>query len=190
MNEKTRNDVLKRNFETTSHIKAAIAACDKHGISYSLDHIFGIPFEREEEFKKTAEFFVSTRADRLCCYALFYYPKVQIIQSAKEDGLLNDKDIDDIEEGKAKLYVYGSSLKDADLKTFNNFRKLYSLAPLLPKKFNLWMLKSGFYKNLKFLPRFFTLIFESVSAISTRHPRGRDYLKYYFFHIKKWLLGK
>ena len=183
MHEPTRVNVLARSFETTEHIKRAIAICDKMGISYSLDHIFGIPYEGAAEFELTAEFFVTTGADRLCCYALFYYPKTNITEIARRNGILTDKDIEDIEAGKGRLYVYGSSLKGGDLKIFYALRKLYSLAPLLPKKFNQYLVKSGKYKLLRFLPRFFGLICEVISAIKTRHPRANDYLRYYLMHI-------
>lgn len=187
MNEKTRCDILRRNFETTAHIEQAISACDKNGISYSLDHIFGIPYEREAEYKKTADFFVRTKADRICCYALFYYPKTAIINSAKEAGILDDKDIEEIEEGKSRLYVYGSSLKGDDQKLFNSFRKLYSLSPVLPLSFKQYLLKTGLYRFLRFVPRFIALFFEAAAALKTKHPRGRDYLNYYVFHLRRSL---
>lgn len=187
MNAPTRNEILKRSFEKNEDISRAIDACDKLGISYSLDHIFGIPREGEREYKETAEFFVQTKADRICCYALFYYPKTNIIQHAKEAGLLGQRDIENIEEGTARLYVYGSSLKGGDLKLFYSLRKLYSLAPLLPKRLNLYLLKTNLYLYLRFLPRFITLFCELISALKTRHPRGRDYLTYYLFHIKQRL---
>lgn len=183
MHEPTRNDILGRNFETTAHIKRAIAACDKLGVSYSLDHIFAIPGEGVTEYESTAEFFTGTRADRLCCYSLFYYPGTRIIASAKERGMLTDRDISDIEEGRGKLYVYGSSLKKDDLRVFKALRKLYSLAPLMPKKFNRYLVRSGQYKLLRFLPRLAALICESISALATRHPRAKDYLRYYWMHI-------
>lgn len=187
MNQKTRNEILKRSFENTQHIQRAIQACDKYGISYSIDHIFGIPFEGQAEFRNTAEFFVQTKADRICCYALFYYPKTEIIQSAKRAGILNDQDIEDIEEGRGKLYVYGSSLRQDDLKLFYGLRKLYSMAPLFPKAVNRFLVRRNRYRSLRFMPRIFTLLCEAISAIKTRHPRGKDYIRYYILHLVKKL---
>lgn len=185
MNEATRVSVLKRNFEDTERIKRAIDACDKVGISYSLDHIFGIPGEGEKEFKKTANFFAETKADRFCCYSLFYYPKTEIIQSAKSHGILNEKEIDLIEDGKGTLYVYGSSLKGNNLDLFQHYRKFYSWAPILPRQFRKYLLDTDYFIYLSYIPRIFDLLCESLIAIKTRHPRGRDYIMYYLHHLRK-----
>lgn len=185
MHEQTRNDILGRDFENTGHIKRAIEICDSLGISYSLDHIFGIPSQGRRQYEETAEFFVRSKADRLCCYSLFYYPGTRITRIAKEHGLLNDQDIKDIEEGRGRLYVYGSSLKGKDQKIFLALRNLYSLAPLLPKGLNVYLLRSGAYLVLRFMPRLFALACETISALKSRHPRANDYMRYYWMHLFK-----
>ncbi len=179
----TRNEVLKRGFENTQDIQRAISACEKLGISYSLDHIFGIPGETAKEYKMTADFFVQTKADRLCCYALFYYPKTQIIEDAKAHGLLGDKDIELIEEGMGTLYVYGSSLKGADLQLFKNLRKFYAVTPLLPQFLKNYISRHDLYGIFRFMPRFIAIFCEALVSLRSRHPRGNDYIGYYLYHM-------
>jgi radical SAM superfamily enzyme YgiQ (UPF0313 family) len=185
MNIETRNEILRRSFEKTDDIKRALSACDKLGVSYSIDHIFGIPGEGQKEYRLTAEFFAQTKADRICCYALFYYPKTHIIESAKARGMLNDQDVERIEEGKAKLYVYGSSLRGKDLELFKSIRKFYSLVPLMPKPLRRYIIRKDLYSIFKIVPRFMALLSEIIMSLKSRHPRGNDYIKYYLYHIVK-----
>lgn len=187
MDKNTRESILKRSFETDEKIKKAIDVCDRFGIPYSLDHIFGIPFADNEEHKKTAMFYSTTNAIRVCCYALFYYPRTEITDYGLEAGIITKEDVDNIEEGKARLYVYGSSLRDDELKTFRALRNFYSLLPLLPTSVLHFLLKTDLFMLLRHMPRFFALVCEAFVSLKTGHQRGVDYIRYYLKHIKDGL---
>ncbi|MBI1911583.1 MAG: cobalamin B12-binding domain-containing protein [Deltaproteobacteria bacterium] len=185
MDKKTREEVLKRSFETDDKIKKALAICDSLDIPYSLDHIFGTPFADPKEHEKTAEFYSTTKAIRVCCYALFYYPKTEITEDGKKAGILSDEAVDNIEEGKARLYVYGSSLRDDEMKVFRALRNFYALLPIAPSWLLLFLIKTKLYKLLRFMPRAFALACEAFVSIKTGHERGVDYIRYYLQHLKK-----
>lgn len=185
MDRKTREEVLKRSFETDEKIKKAVSVCDRLEIPYSLDHIFGTPFADPREHEKTAEFYATTKAIRVCCYALFYYPRTEITEDGIKAGILNDKAVDDIEEGKARLYVYGSSLREDEMKVFRALRNFYALLPILPSFMLLFILRTKLYKALRFMPRAFALACEAFVSIKTGHERGVDYIRYYVQHLKK-----
>lgn len=190
MDRKTREEVLKRSFETDDKIKKALTICDELDIPYSLDHIFGTPFADPKEHEKTARFYSRTKAIRVCCYALFYYPKTEITEDGIKAGILDNKAVDSIEEGKARLYVYGSSLREDELKVFRALRNFYALLPIVPSSFLLFLLNTGLYKGLRFMPRAFALSCEAFVSIKTGHQRGVDYIRYYAQHLKKVLNKK
>lgn len=184
MDSKTRETVLKRSFETDEKIKKALKVCDDFGIPYSLDHIFGTPFADPSEHEKTAAFYSTTKAIRVCCYALFYYPKTEVTKAGLDAGILTDDDVDDIEEGRARLYVYGSSLRPEELKIFKALRNFYALLPLVPSGVLRFMLRTKSYKLLRFMPRAFALACETAVSVKTGHQRGVDYIRYYMQHIR------
>ncbi|MEK7773556.1 MAG: cobalamin-dependent protein [Deltaproteobacteria bacterium] len=185
MDKKTREEVLKRSFETDDKIRRAIRVCDALSIPYSLDHIFGTPFADPLEHEKTAAFYSTTKAVRVCCYALFYYPKTEITEDGIRAGILDEDAVDSIEEGKARLYVYGSSLRDDELRIFRSLRNFYALLPILPSPVLRFMLNTGIYRGLRFMPRFFALTCEAFVSVKTGHQRGVDYIRYYVQHLKK-----
>lgn len=185
MDKKTREEVLKRSFETDEKIRRAISICDALSIPYSLDHIFGAPFADPLEHVRTAAFYSTTKAIRVCCYALFYYPKTEITEDGIKAGILSRDAVDSIEEGKARLYVYGSSLGDEELKIFKSLRNFYALLPILPSPVLRFMLDTGMYRALRFMPRFFALACEAFVSLKTGHQRGVDYIRYYAQHLKK-----
>lgn len=189
MDKKTREGVLKRSFETDEKIERAIRICDSLDIPYSLDHIFGTPFADRSEHEKTAKYYATTRAIRVCCYALFYYPKTEITEDGLKAGILDPEAVESIEEGKARLYVYGSSLGVDELKVFLALRNYYALLPMLPAPVARYLLNSGLYKGLRFMPRFLALCCEAFVSLRTGHQRGVDYIRYYMQHLTR-VLGR
>lgn len=183
MDRRTREEILKRSFETDEKIKKAIDVCDRLDIPYSLDHIFGIPFADPAEHKKTALFYSRTKAIRVCCYALFYYPGTEITKDGLRAGILNERSVEMIEEGRARLYVYGSSLRPEELRIFRALRNFYSVLPLLPRGLLVFLVKTDLYMLFRFLPRAFALFCEAMVSIKTGHQRGVEYIRYYLKHI-------
>ncbi len=185
MDRRTREEILKRSFETDEKIKRAIDVCDRLGIPYSLDHIFGIPFADPAEHKKTALFYSRTNAIRVCCYALFYYPGTEITKDGLRAGILDNRDVEMIEEGKARLYVYGSSLRPDELRVFRALRNFYSLLPILPSWLLVFLVKTDLFMLFRFLPRAFALMCEAVVSVKTGHQRGVEYIRYYLRHLTR-----
>jgi len=183
MDKRTREEVLKRSFETDEKIERAVTVCDSLSIPYSLDHIFGIPFADPQEHLKTARFYSRTKAVRVCCYALFYYPRTEITEDGLKSGILDEKAVEEIEEGRARLYVYGSSLKEDEMKVFRALRNFYALLPLLPEAVLLFILNTGLFRALRFMPRPFALLCEAAVSIKTGHQRGVEYIRYYMKHL-------
>lgn len=183
MDKKSREEVLKRSFETDEKIKKALDICDRLKIPYSLDHIFGIPFADPKEHLKTALYYSSTRAVRVCCYALFYYPKTEVTEDGIRAGILDSSAVESIEEGKARLYVYGSSLREQELKIFKALRNYYAFMPILPASVLRLLLNTGLYRALRFTPRFLALACEAAISLKTGHQRGVEYIRYYLQHL-------
>lgn len=127
VSESTRRDILRRP-EKNERIMEAARHCHKAGLPFSVDHIFNIPFEGEKEQIDALSFYNELRPSVINTYWLKYYPRNEIVQIAREAGILDEEAIKGINEGKASTSpVIGIGAKD----TFNPERKFYNFAFLM-----------------------------------------------------------
>jgi radical SAM superfamily enzyme YgiQ (UPF0313 family) len=133
--EATRREMLNRK-ETNEQIRAAVAACHHHGLKLSIDHIFGIPGEGVEEYRRALSFYNEIRPDTINTYWLVYFPKTTIIEHALDAGILDPGDVDLINHGELDIAMNiglgGEGRKKSN--EFFNYAFLFSLIPFLPKR--------------------------------------------------------
>ena len=188
MNQKTRNEILKR-FETNKQIMACFAALDKYKVNYSIDHIFGLPYETEKEQIEAARIYATLKScSRITVFWLTYFPKTDMVQIAQKAGLIGEKDIASIEKGNEPTYqTEQGSLRDEKLKnTFKNYQILFRIMPVLPKFVINFILDHSLQRYFKYLPRKFVIFLADHYVSLARHDYSAiNYLKYYFFQIKK-----
>lgn len=188
MNQKTRNEILKR-FETNEQIINCFNALDKYKVNYSIDHIFGLPYETEKEQIEAARVYAKLKScSRITVFWLTYFPKTDMVNIAKEAGLIREKDIESIERGNEPTYqTEQGSLRDEGLKDiFKNYQIFFRLMPVLPKFIISFILNHNLQRYFKYLPRK-TVVFLADHYVSfVRHDYSAiNYLKYYFFQMKK-----
>ena len=183
VNPRTRSAILNRHFESQEQIERALRACDNVGLDYSLDHIFGIPSETESDFRDTALFYSRTKAKRVNCYSLAYFPNTRISEIACAAGKLSRRQLELVNQGKAKLYVSGSSLNRNELKLYKCYRSYYALLPVVNKKLLTGLIGSRAFRLLRYIPQPFLLIIEFLVSLKTGHLRGLDLFRYYKKHI-------
>ncbi len=132
--EDIRRNVLNRR-ETNEQVAAAAAACHRHGVKFSIDHIFGVPGEDAEEYRHALGFYNGLRPDAINTYWLIYFPGTTIIERALEAGVLEPGDVDLINRGRLDVSMNVGIGGGERIKTdrFYNYAFLFSLIPLLPR---------------------------------------------------------
>ncbi len=177
VSENNRCKILNR-IGTNEEISHAAMNCNKAGLRFSVDHIFNIPYEGEKEYIDALKFYNKLRPSSINSYYMKYYPKTEIIDTAKEAGIIDDDIVKDIEMGKYSMpFILGAGEasklkfynKDKE-KTYNNFIFLFSLLPLIPQRLMIKMIEKKWY-NLSF-PMFFTLLIKLIVKLRD----DREYL--------------
>ncbi|MBN1824521.1 MAG: B12-binding domain-containing radical SAM protein [Endomicrobiales bacterium] len=185
LNERIRTKTL-RCLGSNEHVDRAFRLCEQHGIKYDIDHMFGLPGESEGDHKKAAEYYIGLKnLNRIKCHNLTYFPKLQIINAAKEAAMLTDEDIADIENGKVGNFVNIEYIKDKRIARINRgYKNLFKLLPLLPKWMIRPILKGRMMNLMALLPSVFVMAGQLAIALVERDFRFLVYLKLY----PKWVL--
>jgi anaerobic magnesium-protoporphyrin IX monomethyl ester cyclase len=181
-NERIKRDVLNRS-ETNEQAMRTFGLCDRLKLRYDIDHMFGLPHETEEDHVAGARMYNGLKyVNRIKCFQLTYFPKMEITESAREAGLLNEKDIGDITEGRIGDFFHSDSLKGDPLAKINRgFKAFYKFLPLVPPAFVRYILAHRRYRAFAFMPSCVIIFLQILVAI-----RGRDYR--YIFYVKYYLL--
>ncbi|MCU0666216.1 MAG: B12-binding domain-containing radical SAM protein [Candidatus Omnitrophica bacterium] len=190
-NEDTKKNYLFRN-EKNSKIIQTFEICDKVGLKYSCDHMFGLPGEKEEDQILAARSYAGFRNRvRITCFWTTYFPNTDLVDIAKSLDMLTSSDIEAINKGESPCYIAGSHgyLKNRNLlKVFKNYEILFRAMPLLPKPLVEFILKYNLQKYFKYLPKGLTLfVVDFIVMFAKRDLSGFQYVSYYFWHIKKKL---
>lgn len=155
--ENNRRAILKR-VESNAEIAQAAENCHKAGLEFSIDHIFGIPGEGEKEYVEALKFYNRLRPSVINSFYLRYYPKAEIVGIAKNAGILDDKAVEDINNGRHLISATASigTGQQADSykkeKLYNSFVFLFSALPLIPKKIMDRVIDKGWYGSFSKVP--------------------------------------
>ncbi len=150
MSEEINRKVLNR-YVSSATIKKAIDTILEQGISLVADNILGLPGQTQEDILELVRFYNQRRVGRIYSFWLRYYPRVKITEWAKDQGILNDKQYDDIMEGKAgRPFSRGG---DTSRKDLIKLQTLIFLIPFCPKNIITWLAEKNRYR---YLPSFFS----------------------------------
>ncbi|MCD6310043.1 MAG: B12-binding domain-containing radical SAM protein [Candidatus Eremiobacteraeota bacterium] len=156
---------------------SAFKACDRHGLLYDIDHMFGLPGETEEDFRLGTTFYKElTHLNRIKCHHLTYYPRLPIIELAREQGIIDDKKIEDLESAKEKGDFFHPEDFNSNLK---GYLVLYKILPLLSSSRIEKILKGKGLARLGKLPGLVINFLQLLLAIKKRDFRFWLYFKYY-----------
>ena len=190
-NEKIRKDLLNRK-ESNRTIDRAFAICDKARLRYDVDLILGLPSMTEEDyilpltFMRKHKFF-----NRLKCYNLSYYPRLEMIKKARELGFLTDEDVNLCEAGDIGDWFHVDKIKDPQARKLkNNFEKLYKIYPLIPGWVIELIINRKWYRFFRFIPSFVVVILQLIIGIAKRDYRFYLYVNKYMEQVKRCLAGK
>ncbi len=184
--EKFKKDLLGRP-ENNASVKKAVENCHKYGITIIVDHIFGLPGEKEDSLLDAAIFYAEIRPQRITNYTLSYFPKTSIVDIAQKMGIIDENKLKSIENGGENSYISGGSVNDKkQKKTIKNFTILFTWIPFLKKNTVHFILKKKLYKQFYLIPSPFVTLLDFLTVMLITHEwRGINYLKYYYREIKK-----
>ena len=182
----TFNEALKKNIlgreEKTGDLMKAFSACDRAGLRYDTDHMFGIPGERTEDHIKAAGVYADLKClNRIKCHNLVYYKGAKIREHAPRAVR---------EDGEYRADFFSSVAGEGRMVETNYvFQKYYKTLPLLPKRFNLFILKKNNWRIFKYVPYVLVVMLMLILAIKNKDKRFKVYFNYYPKKIKHALAG-
>jgi radical SAM superfamily enzyme YgiQ (UPF0313 family) len=186
-NEKLRKELLNRP-ESNQIIERAFSICDQAMLRYDVDLIMGIPSMSEKDYILALLFMQNHRyLNRLKCYNLSYYPRLEMIKKARALGFLSDQDVKLFEEGDIGDWFHIDKIKEPSVRVMkNNFEKLYKIYPLIPRRLMDVIIKREWYRSFHFFPNFLVIIIQLVVGILKKDYRFYLYIKNYINHIKRY----
>ncbi|MBU1996372.1 MAG: B12-binding domain-containing radical SAM protein [Candidatus Omnitrophica bacterium] len=143
LNESIRKTILNRHV-STADIRDSIQLIQTHGIKVVADNIVGLPNQTEKDLIEMANFYNENRVNRIYFFWLRFYPGTPITESAKQKGLLNELQYEEIMEGHiTRPFSRGG---DTVNKEWLSFQFLLFISQLLPKSVVRWLIKKKVYR--------------------------------------------
>jgi len=191
LNEGTRKRILHRP-ETNEQNRRAFEICDRFGLSYDVDHMFGLPHETADDAIEAARFYaLFRRLNRIKCHNLVYFPRLAITDLSLEEGLLSDEDISQIEAGRVNDFFHRDDIRSPLLKRDKQaFVKLFKILPLLGPRGTEFFLRRGRIRWLRFAPGAAVVALQVLVALKNRDYRFLLYFRYYPLRIRRALAAR
>ncbi|MDF2841836.1 MAG: Radical domain protein [Herbinix sp.] len=144
LNQEVKDNILHR-YEKKETVVNAIKLFEHSKIRLVVDVIFGLPLLKEEDYIELIETFNENRPAKIQTFWLRYYPKIDIIDIAKDNEWLTNEDIEEINQGiPSRAAASGGTKIDAK---FEKYQIILTLLPFCSKKtINTLLLKKD---NLK-----------------------------------------
>lgn len=136
VDEDLKTKVLRRK-ESNEQARAAFEVCDAAGLQYDIDHIFGLPFEKEESHAEAAGFYSGCgRLNRVKCHLLTYFPGTEILETARQEGLVSEDEYEKVYNGDGGDFFHKlSTVEDRNkLERITACRRLMKIQPLFHKR--------------------------------------------------------
>lgn len=189
LSEKICKNILNRP-TNEAKIEKSIHLIKDAGMMVQVDHMLGIPDDTIEEEEKAIMFYNKVKPDIVSVFWLTYYPGTKIIEIAKQKGLLTEKEIEMIYDGKRLTegdMHSGGSVKNPD--QFFTIAFLLNYLPILPKGLVNLLLTKRLYKFFKFKSYFISTVLVRVilSIFDKRYFTGRGHILRFikrFFQIR------
>ncbi|MDD5618148.1 MAG: radical SAM protein [Candidatus Omnitrophica bacterium] len=166
-NEQTRTDILRRR-GTNERIKEVSRLCHKLKICFHFDHIFNIPGEGIEDQVEALKFYNETRPDLINTFWMTYWPKIKLLDTALEKGILDEETVKKINRGETSHSLFvgvGSDYSFGDKEIYDTFAFFFVLLPLMPKWFFNLVIKKGWCKKKISVPFLVRLTIKHLARV-------------------------
>jgi anaerobic magnesium-protoporphyrin IX monomethyl ester cyclase len=187
MNEVVRREVLNRR-ETNRHNARAFRFLDDLGISYDVDHIFGLPHESPADHAYAARFYSRWRhLNRIKCHNLTYFPTLGIVDLARREGLLTEADVAAIRRGEVGDFFHERRVGRERQRAFEeDYQVFFKLLGLFRPRTVERILRRGWVRCFGRLPGWLILFGQALIALRHRDYRFLVYLKYYPVRLRSF----
>lgn len=188
LDEKNRKDLLHRP-ETNERILEAFRHLDNHGVRYSVDHIFGLPNERDEEhLYEAAKVYCQCKSlHKVNCFFLTCFPKTPMIDYAIKYKMIKPEDRVKIDEGHQDFYYDYGITTDPELKRlFRTYAIFFRLIPVMSERMRKWFLDKRIMRYFRWLPKIFTMFcVDMYLTFRNWDPVSRHLLNQYLMWLKR-----
>ncbi len=192
VNKETKQKILNR-YESNETLKRVIGLLGKSRIWVTADVMFGLPGQTKEELLDMARFFNENRVEQINIYWLRYFPRTEIVQIAREHGILDDGDVIRLEEcrGTYKFTQKGDTY-DREMQKLGN---LVLITQILPRRVGDFVIRKRMHRFFPPIKLFTTVLVLTVINNAIRKKK-KIYMKYtplqYFrnyltFMLKRYL---
>jgi anaerobic magnesium-protoporphyrin IX monomethyl ester cyclase len=121
--------------EKDDHLRRALVALRDAGLPAKLDHILGLPGEPRSAQEAARKLYVEFQPRRVQTFWLTYVPGIDLTKQALADGVLTQRDVDDIERGKSRVFRHphlDARSDGADADFYQRYDMLFRVLPFLP----------------------------------------------------------
>ena len=187
-NQQTRKVSCERP-ETNEEINEMIRVLDKHKLPYELDHIFGLPGDREEDYVFATRFYKKCKSLlKVNTNILSYIPNTEVVEKGLSAKKINKKDLSEIVEGKESSRVsLGSERNKELLDMYLGFIVIFKAIKIIPGWLLEIMLKHRFYIKLKRVDPIAGYLARIASADKIDTLYVKQVLSLLFWRIKRYV---
>lgn len=181
LNEEIRKNILCRT-DSMENLEKALFMCDRYGLKYDLDHMFGLPNESVADHIKAVRFYKGLQhLNRVKCHNLVYYSGSEIFKYAP----------DNIKSSCMLQTDFFSEVagEGAVLEANKAFQKIFKLIFLIPETILKSSILEKHWRLAKLIPSAVIPVLQLMLAVKNRDLRFRVYLKNYPLKLKLVLAG-
>jgi len=168
--EQTRVNTLCRR-GTNERIKQVAKLCHELKITFHFDHIFNLPGEGIEEQAQALSFYNETRPDLVNTFWMTYFPKIKILDTALEKGILTAEMVERINRGETSVSMFigiGCKYSFGEKEVYDTFAFLFVVLPFMPRWLCKHIIKKGWYKKKMSVPFLIRLAIKDLARIRIR----------------------
>lgn len=191
MDEDFKKDSLLR-YEKSDDIRNALKIMEKYNIKVNVDHMFGLPHEPISAQEAALKLYADNRINRIQTFWTCFLPGTQLMDEAIAEGVLNQKQINDINEG-LEFYFYRNiqNVKDKNLQDlYHAYEFIFRIIPILPFVIR----RKVKPKHVSWIPKPIKSIVIFVADMSigllSLQPDFIAYFNHNVFHIFRFFLRK
>jgi len=139
--QKIREDICNR-FTPNDVLIKAVKILKSKGMIVSIDHIFGLPTEKIEDYEQGLDFYIDLKPNWYFTFWLQYYPNTGIVEIAKREKIITDDDVRKVSEGRIS---FGTSAVKKEMLCISRFMHFI---PFMPRALSKYLLRTKLYSKL------------------------------------------
>ncbi|MCK5883680.1 MAG: B12-binding domain-containing radical SAM protein [Bacteriovoracaceae bacterium] len=189
-NPHIRSKILNR-MESNETIERAFSICENYKISFDVDIMLGIPEETKSDYELVIHKLMPFKyLNRIKCFNLSYFPRLQISEYSLEKGFLKQSDYEGLLSGDTTSWFHSSTIQDPEwIKLKECFEVFFKIFPLIPNWLSRVILKTHVYRSFRYIPSPVVIFAQLFIGILRKDWRFYLYIMNYIKLIRKLIFG-